>query len=115
MHTADGKIDNIAKNPKEFVNRRPILPICLKRYSYIMILKGSEYRNKPIIIPPIINIPRFIADDDDDDTAGDFKLILENAVCHKELRLHWDICISVLGKNTDSLDEHDANRCSCIV
>lgn len=105
MHTADGNIQSIAKNSKEFVNRRPILPICLKRYSYND--SKAQRSQKRIIIPPIINIPRFIADDDDDAAAGDFKLILESAVCHKGTTITLGHFISVTRKNTYSLDETD--------
>lgn len=105
MHTADGNIQSIAKNSKEFVNRRPILPICLKRYSYND--SKAQRSQKRIIIPPIINIPRFIADDDDDDAAGDFKLILESAVCHKGTTITLGHFISVTRKNTQVLDETD--------
>lgn len=105
MHTADGNIQSIAKNSKEFVNRRPILPICLKRYSYND--SKAQRSQKRIIIPPIINIPRFIADDDDDDAAGDFKLILESAVCHKGTTITLGHFISVTRKNTQVLDVTD--------
>lgn len=105
MHTADGNIQSIAKNSKEFINRRPILPICLKRYSYND--SKAQRSQKRIIIPPIINIPRFIADDDDDDAAGDFKLILESAVCHKGTTITLGHFISVTRKNTQILDETD--------
>lgn len=105
MHTANGRNQSIAKNSKEFVNRRPILPICLKRYSYSN--SKAERSQRRIIIPPIINFPRFIDDENDNDTPGDFKLILESAICHKGTTITLGHFISVTRKNTNNLDETD--------
>lgn len=93
---------SIAKSSKEFVNRRPILPICLKRYSFN---NSQAHRSqKRIIIPPIINLPSFVADDQNDKTMGDYSLILESAVCHKGTSIALGHFISVVRKHTDILE-----------
>lgn len=75
----------VARNSVEFANRRPVLPICLKRYSFSKgDHKGSRSQRR-IIIPPIIDLPLFVDNDtsDNENANQSFKLILESAVCHR--------------------------------
>lgn len=81
FYTDDNDTDGTAKNSQEFVNRRPILPICLKRYEYDVGLSLALRLKRRVIIPPVISLPQFVADEDD--SVGLFKLILELAVCHR--------------------------------
>ena len=68
-----------------FSEQRPILGICLKRYSFLP--NGQAIRlGTRIDIPPEISLPHFIKDDDFSEEAplyGRFKLVLQSAVCHK--------------------------------
>lgn len=64
-----------------FSSQRPILGVCLKRYSFTP--NGKAIRlNTYIDIPVEIGIPKFIQDDNMD-VSGDFKLSLQAVVCHR--------------------------------
>ncbi|CAN3372460.1 hypothetical protein DIURU_005044 [Diutina rugosa] len=82
FYTDDNDTDGTAKNSKEFVNRRPILPICLKRYEYDVGTSTANRSKRRVVIPPVINLPQFVAEDDNYD-MNNYKLILESAVCHR--------------------------------
>ena len=81
--------DNVPKNDSQvaahFSSTRPILGICLKRYS--MLLNGRAVRrNTHIDIPLEIGLPHFIQDDamsEDGPVFGNFKLSLQSVVCHR--------------------------------
>ncbi|KAL2865659.1 ubiquitin C-terminal hydrolase family protein [Aspergillus lucknowensis] len=68
-----------------FSSKRPILGICLKRYS--MLRNGKATRlNTFIDIPTEIGLPHFIQDDnmaEDGPLYGNFKLSLQALVCHR--------------------------------
>lgn len=68
-----------------FSSKRPILGMCLKRYSFTP--NGKAIRlNTYIDIPVEIGLPHFIQDDDLDEDApmyGNFKLSLQAVVCHR--------------------------------
>ncbi|ODM22293.1 hypothetical protein SI65_03139 [Aspergillus cristatus] len=65
--------------------KRPILGMCLKRYS--MLPNGRAVRRSTFVdIPTEIGLPHFIQDDNMDDDApiyGNFKLALQSLVCHR--------------------------------
>ncbi|KAG7194039.1 uncharacterized protein KQ657_005242 [Scheffersomyces spartinae] len=92
--------DSAAANVKEFANRRPILPICLKNYSFDSADGSSKKSNKRVIIPPIILLPQFVADDPNEQRLPDnFRLILESAVFHKGVSIHSGHFVSAIRKN----------------
>lgn len=68
-----------------FSSKRPILGMCLKRYSYLP--SGRAIRlNTHVDIPIEIGLPHFIKDDHLGDNAplyGNFKLSLQSVVCHR--------------------------------
>lgn len=68
-----------------FSNQRPVMGICLKRYSYTP--SGAATRRGTYVdIPLEIAIPKFVGDEDMDDGAplfGNFRLILQSVVCHR--------------------------------
>lgn len=101
----DNKNESIAKNSREFINRRPILPICLKRYSFDKGNSKANRSSKRIIIPPVINLPQFVEDDSQDDMAGNFKLILESAICHRGNSISSGHFVSVVRKYKMDIDE----------
>lgn len=92
----------VAQSSRDFARRRPILPLCLKRYSFDTQARRSKRR---IIIPPVIRLPQFVADEEDQDVAGDFKLILESAVCHRGTSINSGHFISLVRKNANNLNE----------
>ncbi|EEP79505.1 conserved hypothetical protein [Uncinocarpus reesii 1704] len=81
--------DSIPANDAEiathFSTKRPILGMCLKRYSVLP--DGKTVRlNTYVDIPTEIGLPHFIKDDNLEDDAplfGNFKLSLQAVVCHR--------------------------------
>lgn len=76
---------NDAQVAAHFSSTRPILGICLKRYS--MLPNGAAMKRKTHIdIPLEIGLPHFIQDDrmaEDGPAFGNFKLSLQSVVCHQ--------------------------------
>lgn len=101
---ASGGPETIARNSVEFANRRPVLPICLKRYLYSQ--QGSKGKRslRQIIIPPVIDLPLFVDSDTGDSGAG-FKLILESAVCHRGASIESGHFVSAVRVNSSPENE----------
>ena len=76
---------NDAQVATHFSSKRPVLGLCLKRYS--MTPQGRAVRlNTNIDIPIEIGLPHFIQDDhmeNDGPLYGNFKLSLQAVVCHR--------------------------------
>ncbi|KAJ5833740.1 hypothetical protein N7474_002051 [Penicillium riverlandense] len=102
----DNTPTNDAQVADHFSSQRPILGICLKRYSYLP--NGRAIRlNTFIDIPTEIGLPCFIKDDklDDKDTRlyGNFKLSLQSMVCHRGNSVDSGHYISIVrGTTADS-------------
>ncbi|KAG0155764.1 hypothetical protein PDIDSM_2937 [Penicillium digitatum] len=81
----DNTPTNDAQVAAHFSSKRPILGMCLKRYSFLP--DGRAVRlNTHIDIPVEIGLPHFIQDDNLDANApifGSFKLSLQALVCHR--------------------------------
>ena len=81
----DNAPQNDAQVAAHFSSKRPILGLCLKRYSYTA--DGRAIRlNTKIDIPVEIAVPHFIQDDKVEESNGlnsNFKLSLQAAVCHR--------------------------------
>jgi hypothetical protein len=81
----DNTPTNDAQVAAHFSSKRPILGMCLKRYSVLP--NGKAVRlNTHIDIPTEIGLPHFIQDDNLDANApiyGSFKLSLQALVCHR--------------------------------
>jgi hypothetical protein len=81
--------DNVPKTDAQvaahFSVKRPVLGICLKRYT--MTPHGAPKRlNTYIDIPLDIGLPHFISDDrmkEEGPLFGNFKLVLQSVVCHR--------------------------------
>jgi hypothetical protein len=81
--------EHSAKNDEEvatqFEQVRPVLGICLKRYS--MTENGEAKKNKTFVdIPLDIRLPHFIEEDmipENDPLMGNFKLSLQSVICHQ--------------------------------
>lgn len=102
----NGNLHSTAKSSKEFAKRRPVLPICLKRYSFEN-QKANRLQRK-VIIPPVINLPSFVADDlDDSKSSESYKLILESAICHRGTSISSGHFVSAIRKNYHNLHETD--------
>lgn len=99
----DDNNEGIVRNSKEFANRRPVVPICLKRYSFSAADQQASRSKKKIIIPPVIDLPLFVADDEQsEELMGGFKLILESAVCHRGTSIESGHFVSAIRKNANS-------------
>ncbi|KAL8926757.1 MAG: hypothetical protein Q9208_002831 [Pyrenodesmia sp. 3 TL-2023] len=83
------KPSNDAQVAAHFSSARPILGICLKRYSFLP--NGQAVRRSSFVdIPLEIGLPHFIQDDEMDENGpvfGNFKLSLQSAVCHQGTRV----------------------------
>lgn len=81
-----------------FSSKRPVLGLCLKRYSYTD--TGRAIRlNTYIDIPIEIGLPHFIHDDKIDDDGplyGNFKLSLQSVVCHRGISVDSGHYISLV-------------------
>ncbi|KAF3925628.1 hypothetical protein ABW21_db0206773 [Orbilia brochopaga] len=64
-----------------FSSKRPIIGLCLKRYTWTA--AGTPKRNGAVVkIPTEIELPHFVGDNDMED-SGNFRLLLQSAVCHR--------------------------------
>ena len=84
MPTSDAQV------AAHFSKKRPVLGICLKRYSYTN--QGQARRlNTYIDIPLEIAVPNFVSDDnmeEDGPLVGNFRLLLQSVVCHRGVSVH---------------------------
>lgn len=79
-----GRSETLARSSQEFAHRRPLLPICLKLYSFSKSDKKASRMRRRIVIQPVITVPLFLAaDTTGNNLSSGFKLILESAVCHR--------------------------------
>ncbi|CUS10937.1 unnamed protein product [Tuber aestivum] len=77
---------------EHFSAKRPVLGLCLKRYSW-SVTGGARRDRRRVDIPLQIALPTFVADDemggdDDGPLYGNFKLVLQSAVCHRGNSVH---------------------------
>ena len=92
MPTSDAQV------AAHFSKKRPVLGICLKRYSYTN--TGQARRLDTYVdIPLEISLPEFVSDDnmhDEGPLMGNFKLLLQSIVCHRGVSVHSGhyICLS---------------------
>lgn len=81
--------DNVPKSDAQvaahFSVKRPVLGICLKRYT--MLPNGTPKRLETFVdIPLEIGLPHFISDErmkEEGPLFGNFKLVLQSVVCHR--------------------------------
>lgn len=86
-----------------FSVKRPILGICLKRYT--MLPNGERKRLDTYIdIPLDIGLPHFISDDrmkEEGPLFGNFKLVLQSVVCHRGVSVDSGHYIALVRDNTN--------------
>jgi Ubiquitin carboxyl-terminal hydrolase len=96
---------NDAQVAAHFSSKRPILGMCLKRYSFTESGKAIRLSTR-IDIPTEIGLPHFISDDSMDEDGpiyGNFKLSLQSMVCHRGTSVDSGHYISLVkGTNTSS-------------
>lgn len=88
MPTSDAQV------AAHFSRQRPILGICLKRYSYTNQGQARK-RDEYVDIPLEIAVPNFVGGDDIEGSGGDreqvggnFRLMLQAVVCHRGVSVH---------------------------
>ncbi|KAL8685142.1 MAG: hypothetical protein Q9218_007949 [Villophora microphyllina] len=84
-YTNTEEITNDAQLAAHFSEERPVLGICLKRYSFELNGEATR-RSTHIDIPLEFALPHFIEDDsmaEDAPPIGNFKISLQSAVCHR--------------------------------
>ncbi|OCK89722.1 cysteine proteinase [Cenococcum geophilum 1.58] len=84
-----------------FSAKRPVLGICLKRYS--MLPNGTPQRLSTYIdIPLEIGLPHFISDDrmeEEGPLFGNFKLSLQSVVCHRGVSVNSGHYVALIRAN----------------
>lgn len=103
--------DNVPKSDAQvaahFSAKRPVLGICLKRYT--MELNGTPKRlNTYIDIPLEIGLPHFISDDrmqEEGPLFGNFKLVLQSVVCHRGVSVDSGHYVSLIRANESIYQE----------
>ena len=89
---------NDAQVAAHFSSARPILGICLKRYSVLP--NGTAVKRKTHIdIPQDIGLPHFIQDDtmaEDGPAFGNFRISLQSVVCHQGVSVESGHYISLV-------------------
>ncbi|KAK8246542.1 ubiquitin C-terminal hydrolase family protein [Phyllosticta capitalensis] len=101
---------NDAQVAAHFAAKRPILGICLKRYS--MTPNGQPVRRGTYIdIPLEIALPHFISDDrlhEEGPLFGNFQLVLQSVVCHRGVSVDSGHYISLV-RGREASVAHDIN------
>ncbi|KAI9714801.1 MAG: hypothetical protein M1820_000090 [Bogoriella megaspora] len=101
-----------------FSNQRPVLGICLKRYTYTTNGNAAKLNTK-IDIPLEIALPHFVSDDqmqEEGPLFGNFKLSLQSVVCHRGLSVTSGHYVSLVRdhakrrRNTLSADRNDSSE-----
>jgi hypothetical protein len=104
---------------KKFGNKRPLVPICLKRY--IWNERGQSVKiQRKVIIPEIIKYPYFIAEDktkpgfvdfkrsfDHKAPRGSFMLVLQSCICHRGNSTNSGHYVSLVRKKQFDLSQID--------
>ncbi|KAL9577306.1 MAG: hypothetical protein Q9203_007515 [Teloschistes exilis] len=89
-YTNTSEPTNNAQLATHFSEERPVLGICLKRYSFEP--NGEAVRrNTHVDIPLEFALPHFIEDDsmaEDAPPIGNFKISLQSAICHRGTTVH---------------------------
>ncbi|KAG7693122.1 hypothetical protein KL930_004793 [Ogataea haglerorum] len=93
-----------------FQKKRPIIPICLKKYGWDE--NGQSHKiNRKVVIPEVIKHPYFIAEDstkpgyvdfrrntDNKAPSGSFMLVLESCICHRGKTVNSGHYVSLVRK-----------------
>ena len=82
---ADNMPTSDAQVAAHFSKKRPVLGICLKRYSYTN-TGQAQRRDTYVDIPLEIAVPNFVSDDnmqEEGPLVGNFRLMLQSVVCHR--------------------------------
>ena len=112
----DTKPSNDAQVAAHFSSARPMLGICLKRYS--MGANGQAIRlSTRVDIPLEIALPHFIQDDAmsrNGPAFGNFKLSLQSAVCHRGNSVNSGHYVSLVRSQDPTADESN-NSSTAIV
>ncbi|GIZ47158.1 hypothetical protein CKM354_001025700 [Cercospora kikuchii] len=102
MPTSDAQV------AAHFAKKRPVLGICLKRYSFTNNGTATK-RDTYIDIPLEIGVPNFVSDEnmqEDGPLVGNFRLILQSVVCHRGTSVHSGHYVTLCrGKSSSAIPE----------
>ncbi|PGG99795.1 hypothetical protein AJ79_08417 [Helicocarpus griseus UAMH5409] len=109
----DSRRGNNSQSAIHFSSRRPILGICLKRYSVLP--NGNAVRlNTFVDIPIEIGLPHFIQDDDMEDEGplyGNFKLSLQAVICHRGNSVESGHYIALVRGTSSTTSDNSSEYC----
>lgn len=104
MPTSDAQV------AAHFARKRPILGICLKRYT-VSNTGAAARLDTYIDIPLEIAVPDFVSGDDMEEggpLVGNFKLVLQSVVCHRGKSVHSGHYVSLVrGYAPNAGSDHD--------
>lgn len=107
---------------QRYANKRPVVPICLKRYTWNE--RGKSVKiNRKVTIPEIIRYPYFIAEDktkpgfvdfkrsyDHKAPRGSFMLVLQSCVCHRGNSINSGHYVSIVRKKKFDISAITSNN-----
>ncbi|KAH0609849.1 uncharacterized protein H6S33_012395 [Morchella sextelata] len=99
---AENRSSNYAEH---FAKNRPVLGLCLKRYSYHP-KHGAQRDPRKIDVPLEVALPTFVSDDEmgeDGRVYGNFKLVLQSAVCHRGNSVHSGHYIALVRSDREGM------------
>ncbi|KAK4569937.1 hypothetical protein LTR86_002907 [Recurvomyces mirabilis] len=94
-----------------FSKKRPVLGVCLKRYSYTY--QGQAQRRDTYVdIPLEIGVPNFVSDDhmnNEGPLVGNFRLQLQSVVCHRGMSVNSGHYIALCRGTAANAVHHGSN------
>jgi hypothetical protein len=100
MPTSDAQV------AAHFARKRPVLGICLKRYSFTNTGQATRL-NTFIDIPLEIAVPNFVSDEhmqEEGPLVGNFRLLLQSVVCHRGVSVNSGHYISLCRGQASNAD-----------
>jgi Ubiquitin carboxyl-terminal hydrolase len=102
----EADITTDAQVAAHFATKKPVLGICLKRYSFGV---GNFKRLSTYVdIPLQIRLPHFFSDGTEDDGFGSsfsrFKLSLQSVICHRGVSLEMGHYVSLVRPNAEDIN-----------
>ncbi|QPG76482.1 hypothetical protein FOA43_003871 [Brettanomyces nanus] len=107
---------------RRFCDKRPVVPICLKRYAWDNHGRSHKIRRK-VQVPEVMRLPYFIAPDrtkpgfvdfrrnsDNKAPCGSFMLVLESCVCHRGVSVDSGHYVSLTRKAPFNVAEIRARK-----
>ncbi|KUJ20129.1 cysteine proteinase [Mollisia scopiformis] len=106
-HTEKGETPNENKIADHFQSTRPVLGVCLKRYTFTP--EGRPTKKRTYIdIPLDLRLPHFVNEDQEEDRdhplEGQFKLSLQSVICHRGEAINSGHYVAFIRGTTQAAD-----------